>query len=270
MRVNRNIQLTIVDVVNNPLRFVDPLGYQAQNPKDDKVDRVIININDAEQQRRLQEEQTAKNWLDLPLIPTGACITGNCGGVSVGQVAKGYLAGLAFHAESMRIKAQALIPDGVQVNATALWLISVDATITPDFDVFGGIDIPILSGWTSALGAATNGGTITPKSGLGASLTGIYIVDPTTRDLNFGARLGDTSAQDTRRSYFSGTAYTAMGCYYACGGLQTSAGKGGFVVGGGTPGTFVGASQSGHLFHIPVEKLPNPFTILRKNFGNSP
>lgn len=256
-------------VINNPLRFIDPLGYQAQDPKNDEVTRVIIYINDAEQQRRKKEleQRRANAFLDLPLFPTTVlhCITGACGKqVTIREAAIGAVRAVGNEAERIRHKVQTLIPDGVQLNVTALYVVSADVTLTADLDMFGGIDIPILSGWTDALGGAAKGGTLTPKSGLGGSITGIYILDPANRHLNGEARLGETGAQEARRMYFNGTAYTAAGCYYLCGGMQTSSGKLASVVGAGTPGFFVGASQSFFLGQHPIAKIGNPFTFWRK------
>jgi hypothetical protein len=252
--------------MNNPLRFVDPLGYRAQDPQGVEVDRiVVININDAEQQRRLKEQQTAKNWLDLPLIPTGVghCILGMCGHrLTIRQTAHGIVTAVGNEADRIRHKVKTVMPDGVNLNVTGLYLISVKGTITPDLDIYGGIDIPILSGWTEVIGDATKGGTLTPKSGFGISLTGSYIIDPAVRDNNGEVKLGDPRAREARHSFYAGGSWGVTGCYYACGGLEQSSGRYAMVMGAGTPGVFAGHSQAWYLGRYPLANLPpNPFSF---------
>jgi RHS repeat-associated protein len=241
-------------VMNNPLRYVDPLGYQAQDrPKDDKIDVIVIVINDQEQQRRLREEEERKKRF-LPRLVGG-----------FREYAKVVGHTVASTVEYARHVAQVARPDGLTVNATALWVVSVDLTITADFDVLGGIDVPIYSGWTAAAADGLKGKPITPKSGLGISVTQTHILNRNLRTSNGEIITGDnSSAQKIRHSFYGGTSWGASGCYIGCGGVQIAGQNAAVVTGIGTPGGFVGASQSGYLFHIPVEKVPNPFTYLRE------
>lgn len=250
-------------VLNNPLKFIDPLGYLAQDPKKPQKlpepaiieDVVIINIG------KKKPPKSPPTFLDIP-FPGGAkfCIAGKCDGESLRQVFNRAGTMITSVAASTERSIRQMAPDSVQLNITGLWVISGTAGITVDGDIFAGVESPIFGGWTNIIGdgvrSARTGTDLTARSGFGINLTGTYIIDPATRDSQGAIITGSDAAAAARKSFVSGPSWGGLVCYQgACGGGQKSNGRYGVMMGMGTPGFSFGPSYSGII--IPKEKLPS-------------